>query len=130
MKDARKPIKVLFSPLSRRFYATRAYQVLTNGAVECTGERFDVTDDIADLIRRHEVSFSERKTNQTAPPAPDPAEAMRAKCEDIVEAELVDSAEAAHTDDGDVYAAASAAYYALRTVRDRIAALKGNGEGK
>ena len=60
----------------------------------------------------------------------DPAEAMRAKCEAIVDAELVDSAEAAHTDDGDVYAAASAAYYALRTVRDRIAALKGKGEGK
>jgi hypothetical protein len=64
------------------------------------------------------------------PTTPDPAEAMRAKCEEIVEAELVDSAEAAHPDDGDVYAAASAAYYALRTVRTRIAALKGNGEGK
>jgi hypothetical protein len=73
MKSPSKPIKVFFSPLSRRFYASRAYKVLADGAVECAGERFDVTDDIADLIRRHEVSFTGRlePSSPTPEPAPD-----------------------------------------------------------
>jgi len=54
-----KPIRVFFSPLTRRFYATRAYRELSPGYMECTGEKFDVTNDIASLIEEHEVTFTE-----------------------------------------------------------------------
>jgi hypothetical protein len=55
---ARKPIRVFWSPLSRRFYATRAWREVQPGVVECTGERFDVTNDIAEIIEREEVTFT------------------------------------------------------------------------
>jgi predicted DNA-binding protein (UPF0251 family) len=59
MKQSR-PIRVFFSPLSRRFYATRAYKIDENGLVTVTGEQFDVTNDIAGLIAQHGVEFIER----------------------------------------------------------------------
>ena len=54
-----KPIRVFWSPLSRRFYATRAWREVSGhpGVVECTGERFDVTDDIAGVIEREQIEF-------------------------------------------------------------------------
>jgi hypothetical protein len=52
-----KPIRVFFSVLSRRFYATRAYRVDDKGLVTVTGEKFDVTDDIAGLIEQHNIEF-------------------------------------------------------------------------
>lgn len=52
-----KPIRVFFSPLSQRFYATKAWREISPGNVECTGEKFDVTNDIAALIEEHEVTF-------------------------------------------------------------------------
>jgi hypothetical protein len=55
----RKPIRVFFSPLSRRFYASRTYRIDANGLVTVTGEKFDVTDDIASLIEKHNVEFRE-----------------------------------------------------------------------
>jgi hypothetical protein len=54
---ARKPIRVFWSPLSRRLYATRAWREIKPGLIECTGERFDVTNDIAELIIRHDLDF-------------------------------------------------------------------------
>lgn len=57
----KKPIRVFFSVLSRRFYATRAYRIDDDGIVTVTGEKFDVTDDIASLIEKHNVEFVERK---------------------------------------------------------------------
>jgi hypothetical protein len=54
----RKPIRVFWSPLSRRFYATRAWREVKPGVVECTGERFDVTNDIASIIEREAVTFT------------------------------------------------------------------------
>lgn len=57
-----KPIRVFFSELSRRFYATRAYRIDDNGMVTVTGEKFDVTDDIAALIERHGVTFKVRES--------------------------------------------------------------------
>ncbi len=56
MRKPPKPIKVFFSPLSRRFYASRAYKQ-TGNIFTITGEKFDVTNDIAELIERHEVTF-------------------------------------------------------------------------
>lgn len=52
-----KPIRVFFSTLSRRFYATRSWREVSPGIVECTGEKFDVTNDIAALFEQHDISF-------------------------------------------------------------------------
>jgi hypothetical protein len=54
-----KPIRVFYSILSRRFYATRAWREVKPGVIEVTGEQFDVTDDIAGLIRQHGIEFAE-----------------------------------------------------------------------
>lgn len=56
-----KPIRIFFSPLTRRFYATSAYRELSPGHVECTGQKFDVTNEIASLINEHNVAFVERE---------------------------------------------------------------------
>ena len=58
---APKPIRVFFSELSRRFYATRAYKIDECGIVTVTGEKFDVTNDIAGLIDQHNVEFRVRE---------------------------------------------------------------------
>jgi hypothetical protein len=55
-----KPIRIFFSPLSRRFYASRAYKEEGKGIVTITGEKFDVTNQIAELIERHQVTFVPR----------------------------------------------------------------------
>lgn len=57
-----KPIRVFFSDLSRRFYATRHFRNLGNGKIECTGEKFDVTNDIGGIIKERGLTFEERKT--------------------------------------------------------------------
>lgn len=56
-----KPIRVFYSTLSRRFYATRAYRIDEAGLVTVTGERFDVTDDIAGLIEEYAVEFRSKE---------------------------------------------------------------------
>jgi hypothetical protein len=61
-----KPIRVFFSPFSRRFYATRAYRIDERGLVTVTGEKFDVTNDIAYLIEKHQVEFREIIQKETA----------------------------------------------------------------
>jgi hypothetical protein len=61
MRNPPKPIRVFFSPLSRRFYATRAYREEENGLIIVTGEKFDVTNDIAGLIEQHNVTFKIRE---------------------------------------------------------------------
>lgn len=55
---ASKPIRVFYSVLSRRFYATRAYREVKPGVVEVTGEKYDVTNDIAGIITEHSVTFA------------------------------------------------------------------------
>lgn len=55
----RKPIRVFWSPFTRRFYATRAWREIKPGVVECTGERFDVTNDIAGIIEKEQIEFRE-----------------------------------------------------------------------
>ena len=42
-----KPIRVFYSPLSQRFYASKAYKRISDKVVEITGQKFDVTDDIS-----------------------------------------------------------------------------------
>ena len=53
-----KPIRVFYSSLSQRFYASRSYKQIKEGVVEITGEKFDVTDDIAAMVIEHEIVFS------------------------------------------------------------------------
>lgn len=57
----KKPIRIFFSELSCRFYATRAYRDEGNGNVTVTGEKFDVTNEIAGLIEQHNVTFKVRE---------------------------------------------------------------------
>jgi hypothetical protein len=60
-----RPIRVFYSVLSQRFYASRMWKEveLQNGKrfVEITGEKFDVTNDIAGLIVQHGITFAKRK---------------------------------------------------------------------
>ena len=53
-----KPIRVFYSVLTGRFYATRAYRIDNAGLVVVTGQKFDVTNDIAGLIEKHGVTFT------------------------------------------------------------------------
>lgn len=55
---ASKPIRVFWSPLSQRFYASRAYREEEGGCFVITGQKFDVTNDIAAAITRHDITFS------------------------------------------------------------------------
>jgi hypothetical protein len=64
-----KPIRVFYSVLSQRFYATRAWKEITasngNRFIEVTGEKSDVTNDIAGLITQHNITFIARKGDAT-----------------------------------------------------------------
>jgi hypothetical protein len=53
-----KSIRVFWSPLSQRFYATRAYKQVKPGVVLITGDKFDVTDDIAKQIIENKIEFT------------------------------------------------------------------------
>ena len=72
MRKQPKPIRVFYSGLSQRFYATRAYRIDDKGLVTVTGEKFDVTNDIADVIVRHGLTFTPAKTGILDEPKPDP----------------------------------------------------------
>ena len=52
-----KPIRIFWSPLSQRFYASRAYKEVKPGVVEITGQQFDVTADIAALVIKNDIIF-------------------------------------------------------------------------
>jgi hypothetical protein len=62
-----KPIKVFWSPLGQRFYASRAYKQFPSRPgdkkviFQITGEKFDVTDDIAQAILANHIEFSKEK---------------------------------------------------------------------
>jgi hypothetical protein len=56
----KKPIKVFWSELGGRFYASAHYKQEGNHVI-ITGEKFDVTNDIAAAIEKHEITFSEVK---------------------------------------------------------------------
>jgi len=53
-----KPIRIFWSALGQRFYASRAYKQLKPGVVVITGEKFDVTDDIARLTIENSITFT------------------------------------------------------------------------
>jgi hypothetical protein len=56
----KKPIRVFWSELGKRFYASQHYK--TDGSrVTITGQKFDVTDDIAQAVIAHDLVFSVAK---------------------------------------------------------------------
>lgn len=61
---ARKPIRIFYSDLSRKFYASTQYRVVKvegdKEFVEITGQKDDVTQQIASLIDTHEITFTVR----------------------------------------------------------------------
>ena len=66
---ATKPIRVFYSPLTGTFYATRSYDELPNGNIKVTGEKFDVTQDIAGLITQYGIVFTAQPHLEVARPA-------------------------------------------------------------
>ena len=55
-----KPIRIFYSTMTGRFYATQYYKQQDNGNVEVTGKKYDVTDNIANLIKDYEIEFIEK----------------------------------------------------------------------
>ena len=55
----KKPIRVFYSELSGRLYASQHYKV-TKDAVVITGEKFDVTSDIGAIIKQYALEFTKR----------------------------------------------------------------------
>ena len=53
-----KPIRIFYSPLSKRLYASRAYKEMAPGVMVVTGEKFDVSDEIGAIITKHELVFT------------------------------------------------------------------------
>lgn len=59
---SKKPIKVFYSDLGKhgRFFATQHYRKTVKGDTvywEITGVKYDVTQDIAEAIVKHDVEF-------------------------------------------------------------------------
>jgi hypothetical protein len=59
-RNGPKPIRIFFSVLSQRFYATRAWREVPGkpGVIVASGEKFDVTNEIAGLIEQYNVTFN------------------------------------------------------------------------
>ena len=68
-----KPIRVFWSRLTGRFYATRSYKEISPGVVEVSGERFDVTDDILAILEKE--GWRREPVTDLQPLPPDPKSA-------------------------------------------------------
>ena len=67
-----KPIRVFYSELSGRFYASAHYRTTrsedgTYERVTITGQKFDVTDDIGAAVTKYDLEFTPRKKRGGAP---------------------------------------------------------------
>lgn len=60
MKRKKPPIRVFWSELSQRFYASAHYRNVRPGVVEITGEKFDVTQDIAEAVVTRDIKFEQK----------------------------------------------------------------------
>lgn len=56
-----KPIRILYSPLSGRIYATTHYKIENDSVIVVTGKKTDVTDDIGFIIQKYGITFNEIK---------------------------------------------------------------------
>lgn len=50
----KRPIHVFFDPLHKKFVATQYYAVAGRGMVALNGPKYDVTQDIADIVKQHD----------------------------------------------------------------------------
>lgn len=64
----KKPIRLFWSPLTRRIYATRSWKEDGPGYVIVTGEKFDVTDDVGRIVTTEKLKFTpvKKKAQLTA----------------------------------------------------------------
>ncbi|HEX5426519.1 MAG TPA: hypothetical protein VFW94_23430 [Candidatus Acidoferrales bacterium] len=66
-----KRIRIFWSPLGQRFYASNRYKILKQKdgkeIVHITGQKFDVTDEIASAVIANQIQFT--RSRQAAPPA-------------------------------------------------------------
>jgi len=58
-----KPIKVFYSILTERFYASQHYEQEGNLTV-ITGTKYDVTSDIGYFVNKHGIEFIKTETRQ------------------------------------------------------------------
>lgn len=54
----KKPIRLFWSPLTRRIYATQHWKEGKGGYVIVTGEKWDVTNDVGRIITEEELEFT------------------------------------------------------------------------
>lgn len=54
--------------LGERFYASNQYHINKNGTVTITGNKTDVTDDIAAEVIKHEITFVKTENESNLPP--------------------------------------------------------------
>ena len=59
----KKPIKVFYSPLTERFYASQHYKQDGDFTV-ITGAKYDVTSDIGYFVNKHDIEFTKTETRQ------------------------------------------------------------------
>lgn len=55
---SRKPIRVFYSTLTGRFYASQHYREDERGFVVITGKKYDVTSDIGQAVTEHDLEFT------------------------------------------------------------------------
>lgn len=57
-----KPIRIFYSEMTKRFYASNKYkEEEINGLprIIITGDKFDVTNDIGNLVTKYQITFTE-----------------------------------------------------------------------
>lgn len=54
----KKPIRLFWSPLTCRIYATQQWKESRDGYVVVTGEKFDVTNDVGRIVTEHDLEFT------------------------------------------------------------------------
>ena len=64
----KQPIRVFYSPLGQRFYASQYYKRMSDKTVVITGAKFDVTDDIAKAVIEFDLEFTSLRNSPTPPP--------------------------------------------------------------
>lgn len=56
-----KPIRLFWSPLTQRIYATRSYREDRNGFVVVTGAKDDVTNEVGRIVTTYQLEFTPLK---------------------------------------------------------------------
>ncbi len=57
----KRPIRVFYSEISGRFYASQHYRQTSPTDVTITGVKYDVTNDIGAAVTKYGLEFTKRK---------------------------------------------------------------------